>query len=184
MNFNMHSDLEGRHAYLSPSNYHWLNYTPEKLEQTYVNQRMKQEGTELHEFASIAIKKRIRLASLKKALNLFVNDAIGFRMRSEQLLFYSYNIFGTADAISFKDNMLRIHDLKTGVTKASFLQLEIYAALFCLEYKVNPEDINFELRIYQGTGFEVWVPEHESIRSIMNKIMESDETLNIVMQKF
>lgn len=177
MNFNDHSDLRDSHSFLSPSNFHWLNYTPEKLEAVYRNQRAKEEGTILHSFASVAITKRLRLANLKKALNLFVNDAIGYKMVSEQVLFYSPNSFGTADALSFKDNLLRIHDLKTGITKASFKQLDIYAALFCLEYGVDPTTISVEERIYQGNGFEVSIPEPLYIREIMDKIIEFDVIL-------
>lgn len=182
MNFNTHSDLVDKHAFLSPSNYHWLNYTPEKLAQVYRHQKQKEEGTQLHDFASVAIKKGIKLSPLKKALNMFVNDAIGFKMVSEQILFYSRNSFGTADAIKFKDNLLRIHDLKTGITKPSFKQLDIYAALFCLEYGVNPEDIQIEERLYQGNGFEVSVPEPLYIRRIMNQIEEFDIILENVKQ--
>jgi hypothetical protein len=174
MNFNSHSDLKDQHSFLSPSNYHWLNYSPEKLEAVYRNQQAKEEGTILHAFASVAINKRIKLANIKKALNMFVNDAIGFKMASEQVLFYSNNSFGTADAILFKDNFLRIHDLKTGMTKPSFKQLDIYAALFCLEYGVDPKDINVEERLYQGNGFEVNIPEPLWIQDIMDKIQEFD----------
>lgn len=177
MNFNNHSDIKDLHAFLSPSSYHWLNYTPEKLVAVYNNMKAKEEGTLLHEFASMAIIKRIKLAPVKKAINMFVNDAIGYKMTSEQILFYSHNSFGTADAISFKDNLLRIHDLKTGVTKPSFKQLHIYDALFCLEYGVNPEDISFENRLYQGNGFEVDIPDPLYIREIMNKIVELDAVL-------
>jgi hypothetical protein len=113
MNFNSHFDLRDKHSFLSPSNYHWLNYTPEKLESVYRNNQAKEEGVILHNFASLAISKKIKLENVKKALNMFVNDAIGFRMDSEQILYYSHNSFGTADAISFRDNILRIHDLKT-----------------------------------------------------------------------
>lgn len=174
MNFNNHSDLKDAHSFLSPSNYHWLNYTPEKLEAVYRNQQSKEEGTVLHAFASIAITKRIKLANIKKALNQFVNDSIGFKMTSEQVLFYSNNSFGTADAISFKDNLLRIFDLKTGITKPSFKQLDIYAALFCLEYGVDPKTIQVEERLYQGNGFEVSIPEPLYIQDIMDKIIEFD----------
>jgi hypothetical protein len=38
------------HSFLSPSNYHWLNYTPEKLEAVYLNQKAKEEGTMLQSF--------------------------------------------------------------------------------------------------------------------------------------
>ena len=183
MNFNNHSDVKDMHSFLSPSGYHWIKYTPEKLEAVYRNQKSKEEGTVLHAFASVAIQKRIKLANLKKALNLFVNDCIGFKMQSEQVLFYSMNSFGTADAISFKDNLLRIFDLKTGVTKASFEQLNVYAALFCLEYGVNPEDISIEERIYQGNGFEINVPEADHIRFIMNQIIKFDIIINNIKNK-
>lgn len=177
MNFNNHSDLKDAHSFLSPSNYHWLNYTPEKLEAVYRNQQAREEGTVLHAFASVAITKRIKLANMKKALNMFVNDAIGYKMTSEQVLYYSRNSFGTADAIGFRDSLLRIFDLKTGITKPSFKQLDIYAALFCLEYDVNPEDIQVEERLYQGNGFEVSIPEPLYIRDIMGKVVEFDAIL-------
>lgn len=174
MNFNKHSDLKDMHSFLSPSNYHWLNYTPEKLEAVYLNQKAKEEGTMLHSFAAIAISKRIKLAHNKKALNMFINDAIGYKMFPEQVLFYSYNSFGTADAIGFRDNLLRIFDLKTGITKPSFKQLDIYAALFCLEYGVDPTTIKFEERLYQGNGFEVSIPEPLYIQDVMDKVIEFD----------
>lgn len=63
-------------------------------------------------------------------MNMYVNDAISFRMVPEQILFYSENCFGTADTIVFRNGTLRIHDLKTGVVPAHMEQLEIYAALF------------------------------------------------------
>lgn len=175
MNFNAHSELEGAHAFLSPSNYHWLNYNEQKLESVYHNVKAKEEGTVLHAFASIAIQKRIKLGKFKKALNLFVNDAIGFKMQSEVVLCYSRNAFGTADAIDFKDGVLRIFDLKTGFSKASFNQLDIYAALFCLEYNVDPNKIEIEERIYQFNGYETNVPSPEHIEEVMEKIVHFDK---------
>lgn len=172
MKFNTHSDLAGEHSFLSPSNYHWMNYSPEKLQAVYKNQQSKERGVILHSFASVAIDMKIKLAGHKKALNMFVNDCIGFKMASEQVLYYSDNAFGTADAVSFRDNVLRIFDLKTGVTKASFKQLDVYVALFCLEYGVNPQDIDIETRIYQGNGYEVSIPEPDYILDIMNTIEE------------
>lgn len=174
MNFNKHLDLKDAHSFLSPSNYHWLNYNPDKLEAVYRNQRAKEEGTVLHAFAAVAIEKRLKLAHHKKALNMFVNDAIGYKMTPEQVLFYSHNSFGTADAISFKDGLLRIFDLKTGITKPSFKQLDIYVALFCLEYGVDPKTIKVEERLYQGNGFEVSIPDPLYIQDIMDKIIEFD----------
>lgn len=177
MIFNSHYDLAGKHAFLSGSNYHWINYTPDKLEQVYINQRKKEEGTILHDFASMAIIKRIKLAPLKKALNMFVNDAIGFNMESEQVLYYSDNCFGTADAILFKDNILRIHDLKTGSSKVSFRQLDIYAAMFCLEYGVSPFKIIIEQRLYQERDFMINTPDPQLIKDIMNQIISSDQII-------
>lgn len=174
MNFNDHSDLRDQHSFLSPSSYHWMNYTEDKLIAVYKNSQAKQEGIILHDFASVAIMKKVKLANHKKALNMFVNDCIGFNMQSEQMLYYSDNSFGTADAVSFRDNKLMIFDLKTGITKASFKQLDVYSALFCLEYGVDPTTIDIELRIYQGNQFEVSPPEPLYIQGIMDKIIEFD----------
>ena len=133
MNFNNHSNLEGMHAFLGASKYHWVNYSDEKLVSTYQKHLATLKGTELHDFAARCIKLGQKLPKSKKTLNNYVNDAIGFKMTPEQVLFYSVNCFGTADAISFRNGVLRIHDLKTGVTPAHMEQLMIYAALFCLE---------------------------------------------------
>ena len=84
---------------------------------------------------------------------------------------------GTADAISFRNNFLRIHDLKTGKRTVHIEQLEIYAALFCLEYKIKPNDIKIELRIYQNDEIIVHEPEPEEITEIMNKIIHVDKML-------
>lgn len=87
---------------------------------------------------------------------------------------------GTADAISFRNNFLRIHDLKTGTRPVHIEQLEIYAALFCLEYKVKPADIKIELRIYQNDEILVHEPEAEEIIEIMNKIIHLNKILENV----
>ena len=150
MNFNKHSTLEGQHAFLGASKYHWINYTDEKLAETYSKFLAVQRGTVLHEFAAQCIRLGQKLPKSTKTLNMYVNDAIGFRMIPEQILYYSENCFGTADSISFRRNILRIHDYKSGVIPAHMEQLQIYAALFCLEYKVKPSDINIELRLYQN----------------------------------
>lgn len=182
MNFNTHSDLANTHSFLSPSSYHWINYTDDKLVTVYKNHQAKQEGVILHDFASIAIIKRIKLAPHKKALNMFVNDCIGFKMNSEQMLYYSDNSFGTADAVSFRDNKLMIFDLKTGISKVSFKQLDVYAALFCLEYGVEPTDIDMELRIYQGNAYEISEPDPIYIQDIMGKIIHFDRIIENVKQ--
>ena len=150
MIFNKHSNLEGCHAFLGASKYHWINYDEDKLIETYNRAMAVQRGTELHDLAARCIKLGQKLPKSKKTLNMYVNDAIGYRMTPEQILYYSPNCFGTADAVSFSNNLLRIHDLKTGMTPAHMEQLVIYASLFCLEYRVRPGEINFELRIYQS----------------------------------
>lgn len=177
MNFSAHSELEGMHAFLSPSNYHWINYDEEKLVSRFKNYRAAQLGTELHEFANMAIKLGVKLPKTNKTLNLYVNDAIGFKMETEQILFYSINCFGTADAISFKKNLLRVHDLKNGETKASPNQLLVYNAIFCLEYDIKPTDIEIENRIYQFDQINPYIPDPEEVLYIMDKIVTHDRKL-------
>ena len=174
MRFNSHSALEGKHAFLSPSQYHWVNYTEEKLFNRYNNYLMAERGTRLHELAKECILLGVKLPKNQNTLNMYVNDAIGYGLTPEQPLYFSENCFGTADAIGFSKNTLRIHDLKTGVTPASMTQLEVYAALFCLEYDVNPKDINMELRIYQSNEVLVHAPEIDDIFPIMDKIIYFD----------
>lgn len=178
MNFRKHFELEGKHAFLGASKWHWVNYDEEKLISYYQSQLAVQRGTELHEFAKRCIELNIKLPKSKKTLNMFVNDAIGFRMTPEQPLYFSEFCFGTTDAISFKDNFLRIHDLKTGATPAHMEQLIIYAALFCLEYSIDPENIDIELRIYQSDEVLVDNPEASIIRAIMDKIIYFDKKLS------
>lgn len=180
MNFNKHFNLEGKHAFLGASKYSWLNYDADKLKESYFNNQARYRGTQLHDFASQAIKLGIKLPNSRKTLNMFVNDAIGYRMESEQILYYSNNCFGTADAISYKDRTkkLRIHDLKTGATPASMKQLYIYTALFCLEYVMDPHSMDIELRIYQNDDIEVEVPETVDILHVMQKIRDFDLMLN------
>ena len=177
MNFNMHSELQGKHAFLSPSNYHWLNYTDQKLEARFFSVSAAQRGTDLHDLATRAIRLGVKLSKTNKALATYVNDAIGYKMSCEQPLYYSENCFGTADTIAFRRNKLRIHDLKTGLVVASEQQLEVYAALFCLEYSIDPYSIEVELRIYQREEIRVFEPFPERIIEIMDKIVMFDQQI-------
>lgn len=177
MNFNEHGQLKGCHAFLSASKYHWVNYDEEKLATTYSNFLAVQKGTKLHDFAAQCIELGQKLPKSKKTLNMYVNDAIGFRMTPEQVLYYSDNCFGTADAISFRDGLLRIHDLKTGATPAHMEQLMIYAALFCLEYRMKPAEIGMELRLYQSDEILIHEPEVDEIVPIMDKIVSFDKLI-------
>ena len=178
MNFNKHSNLEGQHAFLGASKYHWINYSEDKIVDAYNSFVAAQKGTELHEIAAKLIKNGIRLPKSPKTFNQYVNDAIGFKMIPEQVLYYSDICFGTADAIIFKDKLLRIHDLKTGVTPAHIEQLQIYAAVFCLEYHIKPSTIDFELRIYQSDSYTVENPDAEVILPIMDKIISFDKIIS------
>lgn len=186
MQFNKHYDLEGKHSALSASKHSWVRYTPERMEQVILNERKKQEGTELHAIASAMIKKRIKASPhVKKAFNLFVNDAIGFKLHSEVVLSYSKNAFATSDAIGFRDGVLRIHDLKTGDSKPSFEQLDIYAALFMLEYDVDPFKVkDIVQRLYQFDGFEEQHQDPQVIQDIMNQIIEMDQVITRVDMEY
>lgn len=182
MNFKDHSGLFGNHAFLSPSNYHWIAYTDQKLEARFISAMAARRGTELHAFARDAIRLGIKLPKSPKTLNMYVNDAIGYKMNVEQGLYYSSNCFGHADTISFRRNMLRVHDLKTGITATSVHQLEVYAALFCLEYGFSPFDINMELRIYQNDEVREYDPHPNVILAIMDKIILFDKQIEILKE--
>jgi hypothetical protein len=177
MIFNRHLDLAGQHAFLSASKYHWINYSDEKLDRMFVAQMAAVKGTDLHNLAHEAIRLGVKISS-PKTLQLYVNDAIGYRMSVEQILYYSDNAFGTADTISFRRNKLRIHDLKTGFTPCSEHQLEVYASLFCLEYKFKPMDIEIELRIYQNNEVRIYEADPDVITHIMDKIVTFDRRIN------
>ena len=142
-----------------------------------------QKGTVLHDFAAQCIKLGQKLPKSQKTLNMYVNDAIGYKMTPEQILYYSENCFGTADSIAFRNGLLRIHDLKTGVIKAHIEQLMIYAALFCLEYKVKPAEIDIELRLYQNNEIEIHEPETDEIVPIMDKIVTFDKVIKKVKEQ-
>ena len=116
-----------------------------------------------------------------ETLRMFINDAIGFKMDSEVVLYYSDYFFGTADAISFRNNVLRVHDLKTGDRDVSMEQLLVYVALFLLEYReIKLSEIEeIELRIYQNTEILYHKPERDEILPIIDKIMY----LNKVLEK-
>ncbi len=105
-------------------------------------------------------------------------------MTPEVLLYYSDNCFGTADAIAYRYGKLRISDYKSGMTKASIHQLEVYAAIFCLEYEVHPWDIqSIQLRIYQFGECHPYDGDPDFILQIMEKIIAFDSQLNILRQE-
>ena len=177
MIFTKHSNLEGLHAPFGASQSAWLRYDDEKILATYNNMKAKEMGTRLHAWAKETIDLGIKQPRSKKTIYAYVNDAIGYKMDTEVVLFYSPRFFVTADSICFRNGTLRIHDLKTGVTKVHMEQLMIYAALFCLEYKIKPSDIEMELRIYQSDEVLYHNPTAESISSIMDRIIYLDKML-------
>ena len=188
MKWKERSNLVGQHAFLSPSNTHWVNYSEDKLVTVYENRVMAVErGTKLHEYARSAIELNRKQPKTKDTVCMYINDAIGYRMRPEQPLYYSSVCFGTCDAISFdkRKRLLRIHDLKTGSTPAHMDQLLTYAALFFLDYQndikiednLNVSDIDVELRIYQNCEIITCNPTTEDILTRMDLIVKFTQIL-------
>lgn len=185
MLFNSHSDLAGRHATLSASNYHWMNYSVEKMERVFMAAMAAKRGSELHDLAHHLIRLGVKLPRTRQTLNMYVNDAIGFGMSPEQTLVYSENAYGTADAIGYdaKKKLLRIHDLKTGLLETSEHQLEVYAAFFCLEYRFKPFEIDTELRIYQNDEVRIYEADPDDIFHIMDQAVTLDKHIKAMKKE-
>lgn len=183
MEFNDHSKLRGSHSLLSASNYYWINDTDEKFVNRVRSFYAAEQGTKDHDFAALCISRHQLLPSRPKTtLAMYVNDAIGYRMTPECVLRYSDLSYVTADAIAFDERkkILRISDLKTGVTPASMNQLLVYTAYFCLEYHKKPIDISTELRIYQSNEIIYKEPEVDEIVPIMDKIVRFTKILEAI----
>ena len=184
MRFKKHSHLEGKHAFLSPSTYHWINYDEQKLEFRYKTLRAALEGVEQHRYAAVAIEEGEVQDNETTTLGMYINQCIQHKMSPEVVLYYSPNCFGTADAIAYRYRILRISDLKTGGSKTSEHQLEVYAAIFCLEYEIDPFDMRgIELRIYQDNQCREYVGDPGFIKGIMDKIVAFDEILNALREE-
>ena len=181
--FKDYSRYAGQHSFLSASKYHWLNYDDQQLTERYLALMAAARGTKLHALAAQMIELREKLPRSAKTLNMYVNDAIGFRMKPEQTLFYSPNAFGTADAISFRDDILRIHDLKSGVTPASLNQLLVYDAYFCLDYGIRPGEIQHVHRIYQNNEIIEATPQADDILPVMDKIKRFDQIITDIKEE-
>lgn len=180
MRFHKHSDLEGKHSFLSPSKYAWLRYDDQKLERMFMEHLAHLRGMEEHEFAARAIKLGHRMPDEQKTMNLYINDCIGWRMKPEVTLYWSEFCHGTADAIGFQESkqILRVSDLKTGKNPTKFDQLIVYAALFCLEYEfTKPWEIETELRIYQGNAAKLLVADPDEIFHAMDRILTGTRLL-------
>lgn len=172
MNLNKNTKLIGAHAFLSPSNYHWLDYPEDKLRRVFFERQQAALGDRLHAYAQQAIELRIPQADNGTTLSTYINDAIGFRMEAEIPLFYSIDCFGTCDAIGIRNKVLRIHDLKTGKHPADMKQLLIYAGIFFFEYAdlFQPQDVRTILRIYQNDTIVEHEPDVPEILSVMGRI--------------
>ncbi len=201
MYWNKHPEFEGKHAFLSASQYHWMAWSDEILKQRYKNSFANDVGTIIHELASKCIKRGIKLSdddvtliimTLKDNyipdnvydinriignLKNFVNDSIDNRMSSEVLLFYTENAFGTSDAISFDGKKLKIFDLKTGAIQAHFEQLLLYAAYFCLEYNQDPHNFDIDLRIYQNNEIAKFEPTGDEVQYYIDTVIEKEMKL-------
>ena len=174
---------DNKHALFGGSQYHWIGYDTDKLLSYIENYKAKERGTRIHAYAAESIDLGQKLPKSRKTLNMFVNDAIGFGMEPEKKVAYSDLFWGTADALSFRKNLLRIHDLKTGATPAHMEQLYIYAAFFCLQHGLKPGDIEMELRIYQSNNIIRCVPEVEDIVPIMDKTVQFDKIINEIRDR-
>lgn len=136
-------------------------------------------GIEDHRYAAIAIEEGEVQDDETTTLGMYINQCIQYRMMPEQVLYYSPNCFGTVDAISYRYRKLRISDLKTGATYTSEHQLEVYAALFFLEYGIDPfYTTEIELRIYQDRECRVYLGDPGYIKGIMDKIVVFDQMIN------
>jgi hypothetical protein len=134
---------------------------------------------EHHRYAAICIEEGIVQDDERTTVGLYINQCIQYKMSPEVVLFYSPNAFGTVDAIAFRYRVLRISDLKTGATRVSEHQLEVYAALFCLEYEVDPFSLRgIELRIYKDGKVLLFDADPAYIKGIMDKIVYFDKILN------
>jgi hypothetical protein len=137
------------------------------------------EGVEQHRYAAICIEERIVQDDETTTVGLYINQSIQYKMAAEVVLFYSPNAFGTVDGIAYRHRRLRISDLKTGVSRTSEHQLEVYAALFCLEYEIDPFFLrDIELRIYQDGRVRVYIADPYVIKGIMDKIVQFDGIIN------
>lgn len=93
MIFNDHSNLEGLHAPFGASRSSWLRYDDNRIIEVYRNMKASEIGTILHEWAKNTIDLGIKQPRSNKTLYSYVNDAIGFKMSTEVVLYYSERFF-------------------------------------------------------------------------------------------
>ena len=178
MIFNKHLELKDKHAPLSPSKPFWLNYNRDQMRAFIISQNAAARGTRLHDLAAKLIQEGLKLRGSTQTLTAYVNDAIGYGMTPEVALKYTDACFGHTDAIDLNHGVLRIHDLKTGTGPVHMEQLEIYAALFLLEYErvmgVNPLNTKVNLRIYQNDDIQEYCPDKDRVEEVIYLIKEKD----------
>ena len=187
MIWNNHKELEGKHAFMGASNYHWTNYDDITFEARYYNQFSQVIGTAIHELAHDCIVSRtklnkhdIHLIELKLYKAFVPKDAYDANLILENLIPFVNDAIGYYE----RDKILRIHDYKNGVTQADIRQLYIYAALFCLEYHVNPLTLNkIECRIYQNLEVLIDNPTGEVIQFYMDKIQNRTELIKTFLER-
>lgn len=187
MNFIKHWELKDKHAILSPSKPYWLNYDRDQIRNYIYTQQAAARGTRLHELAENLIREGLKLRGSTQTLTAFVNDVIGYGMTPEVALKYTDNCFGHTDAISLDRGVLRVHDLKTGSGPVHMEQLEIYAALFLMEYErvfgVNPANTKVNLRIYQNDDVQEFAPDKDRMEELIFLIKERDSWVEESLQE-
>ena len=187
MNFNRHFELKDKHAILSPSKPYWLGYSPEQIRNYILSQKAAARGVRLHDLAARLIDEGLKLRGSTQTLVSYVNDAIGYGMTPEVGLKYTDNCFGHADAIEFSHGVLRIHDLKTGTGPVHMEQLEIYAALFLLEYErvlgVNPLNTKVNLRIYQNDDIQEYSPDKDRMEEVIYAVKTQEAAVQDVLSE-
>ena len=107
----------------------------------------------------------------------FVTDSVTLGMDSEVKVGYSFFFNGAADAIKLENKLLRVFDLKTGSMLAKPEQLYIYCAEFCLQHRINPIEISFEIRIYQNDEIFGDKPSGSDILALMDNIAHKNKVL-------
>jgi hypothetical protein len=190
--WNRHSDLEGTHARFGASKNSWVDWSDDKIDAVMDYEDAAAKGTRLHYLAALAINDRVYMSEDPKhhkephqaTVARYANECIDLGMRAEVVLRYSDSFYGTADAIAYEPGLLQISDLKTGVNKASFKQLYIYAAWFFLEYGIPPLPVKVILRLYQNGDVLMVEADTEYILFLMSRIQYIEKRRQARLEAF
>ncbi len=82
MRFNIHSQLAGKHAFLSASKSSWINYDEDKLDRVFLSNMAAQRGTDLHALAAEAIRLGVRLPDICRE-SMKIGSALCSHVRKE-----------------------------------------------------------------------------------------------------